>query len=435
MRGFLAQISASETGQDNQEAIKKTREDVKNKALTCHFPLWVCHKRHIASLDCLLKFEEGISQGILQKLPAGKKTIFLSHRWLRQNHPDNNLRTKFNKIKILLLNHYLLHEENEVEFFWIDYMCIPQVDLEGQKKAIDSLPFYILNCSHFITIYGSGAHLQRALISEYYSRGWCRLEKFVASVIQHVRTFVYDMDKDMLQENLLDCSDHEQVNPLRGIFIDGDQEGEAEKRRIAPMLLLLCEYANLFAADGKIRELAAEIAESANKYLPPNVNQMWVCETCTLENKSFLTNCAACGGISTFSLQEKTFPVPDCAEMPHWPEQSNLGQSWTCPSCNLKNKGYLNNCEACGAVKFHTGMLNCTKSASLNKHLVAKQKTTPLYSQLWRPTALVLNQQAHTKGVGLLPLSHLMENFQLVVPVKFSPVEPFFVKVKGKKRR
>lgn len=133
--------------------------------------------------------------------------VFISHRWLspsndaKSAHPDRE-NAKYDII-VEGLERLLKGLDLKHVFVWIDFCCIDQDDPERKSRGVSSLSGYIERSDVLLTPYtekfanGSAeistgkmsADLRRDLglftkfksLSEYVSRGWCRLEMFLAS--------------------------------------------------------------------------------------------------------------------------------------------------------------------------------------------------------------------------------------------------------------
>jgi len=191
------------------------------------------------------------------------KVLFVSHRWLQLNHPDDQNNSKLRGIQRLLSN----LELPEIEFIWMDYLCIPQEDLGAQLTAISSLPYYVRRCYDFVMVIGTDN--PEATFETYLSRGWCRLERFAAASpmidaegkrLPIARSWTYDRNEDSLKQNLFSTAEDTEINPFFGVFRDGD----ADKRNIAPMLRGLCEHVEKYSGDDNMRQRAQHIKASVD---------------------------------------------------------------------------------------------------------------------------------------------------------------------------
>jgi len=140
---------------------------------------------------------------------------FISHRWLSDDHPDDDENSKMQHL------HQLAVDNPEFLYFWIDYMCVPQDNKAEQAKAILSLPHYIKRCGTLITLCGNSG---RSKLDVYKRRGWCRLEQLSTFLPMGGKTEVYIANKHSLKFEKFKLSIHE-VNPTKGIFKeDSDRE-------------------------------------------------------------------------------------------------------------------------------------------------------------------------------------------------------------------
>ena len=197
----------------------------------------------------------------LQYLPQGL-ILFISHRWLEDEHPDHNQR-KLKHLQALLQ----LEIFKDIMFIWIDYCCISQLKNRKveQKKAIDSLPYYITRCHRFLTLFGESE--QRSSFEEYMGRGWCRIELMAANAKTDI--VMWKSNMDLRVEDSLACFDTNFTvpNPLEGIFRKGDKD----KLAVAPMVRRLCELTQIQRDDREdIRRNATEIKTTIDSFLPGN---------------------------------------------------------------------------------------------------------------------------------------------------------------------
>jgi len=124
-----------------------------------------------------------------------ENTMFLSHRWLSDKHPDDEENSKLAQIKALLqqprfqlrttgktkkIDNKNIPVEEGVKFVFMDYLSVPQARTraEEQLSAILSLPHYVKCCRAFATLCGPPE--TRASLEVYLGRGWCRLERVSA---------------------------------------------------------------------------------------------------------------------------------------------------------------------------------------------------------------------------------------------------------------
>ena len=236
-------------------------------------------KHDFKALKRIPAYEVALQGGRIVQLPKNvdrKHVLFISHRWLRDSHPDDPQNTKLHGMQALVEN----VELTDVDFIRFDYFSIPQApeSFEQQLRAINSLPYYVRQCAEFVTLVGvSGIinekGIDRASIIIYNSRGWCRLERLAAvSPALDVHTqrrlpaaklWVYDMTNGSLNDSPFAFMDERFINPLEGSFRDG----EAEKARISPMVIQLCSYIEKNSGMDVVRQRSAIIKQSAEKYM------------------------------------------------------------------------------------------------------------------------------------------------------------------------
>lgn len=122
---------------------------------------WFVDHKTLRKWGRFRRFEE--SQDDLQRLPSGTVPCFISHRWLTRHDPDPNRE----QYELVIQN--LMGDE----FFWYDYSCMPQSDIEGHdiQTVLDTL---------HIQVKASKLLVLRTLDDDYFQRGWCFHEWFTA---------------------------------------------------------------------------------------------------------------------------------------------------------------------------------------------------------------------------------------------------------------
>lgn len=229
------------------------------------FPFYVISRGELMRLERFEIHETALEKGLLTKLECQWSAklnyfnsgqirrdclVFVSHRWLRGSsdtpHPDNE-----ENVKLKHLQRVAALKE-EWEFYWIDFVCVPQRNPEQQRLAINSLPSYVKSCSALLTLHGDKIKEEEACLEVYRQRGWCRLE-----VLSAVVPLVWcsegggikgDAKTELLlsdmhgQECRIESSStadferlREQINPLQGKFGD-----EKDKLRIVSCLEAMC---------------------------------------------------------------------------------------------------------------------------------------------------------------------------------------------------
>jgi hypothetical protein len=166
-------------------------EDVDN-----HFALM--HLLNLKELQSRTSLPESGDASCLRVLPqviadptlaTRRRVLFVSHRWLRSCHPDNDKNDKFHAILQLGLAYCEIHGTEPADcFLWVDYCCIRQSNPELKTRGIQGLPFYILLADAFVAIEHDA----------YMTRAWCLLELLLGSFMP-TKTQGYDLYK-------FDCS-------------------------------------------------------------------------------------------------------------------------------------------------------------------------------------------------------------------------------------
>ncbi|KAG8470856.1 hypothetical protein KFE25_009277 [Diacronema lutheri] len=128
---------------------------------------------------------EGLAEPVLAD---GQHVVFISHRWWRDDHPDDEHGTKYAFIAQGVRRIAQLHSlPLERMAIWLDFACIDQVDPELQNAGIASLISYAVRSSYVLVPVEpseiSHASLKAAAhpmdINNYGERAWCRCEIFV----------------------------------------------------------------------------------------------------------------------------------------------------------------------------------------------------------------------------------------------------------------
>jgi len=236
------------------------------KIHTEYYDMWVIPKAVFKQLKRLPRFEEAKDNNcIIKKKPGIKREqlLFISHRWLTKNHPDNDKNEKLNGIQRMLGNCDL----NGIEFIWMDYCCIPQdpENAADQVLGIFSLPSYVESCRDFAIIVGQE---KIASFETYQSRGWCRLEQFVASAprldsknnqLRDFKMWTYNRDTNALKDETTETL----LNPFHGHF----RKGDVDKEKIALMLLRVCIHVLKNSGVAPLKNLSEEIGLSSVAFL------------------------------------------------------------------------------------------------------------------------------------------------------------------------
>jgi len=261
-------------------------------SLLVTFPFFVCPVPNLRKLTGFIKFEEARKRQILRVLTSGKnnRVLFASHKWLRPGnpgHPDDSTGSKFQQLIDIVNN----DQFSLLEYVWVDYLCVPQEDQKPQQNAINSLPYYVSQCSSFVMLCcsqsGTGeARFDLATIDKYNSSGWCRLERLTALTVSKAEIYVHFKEDSIHKQRLCVAQPYSKanpsklnlINPLRGVFREGlsKELGEKEKQKIAQVLLSLTKNARC--------PFATQIRASVHPYLVARVTAdnsfcpMYVCK-------------------------------------------------------------------------------------------------------------------------------------------------------------
>jgi len=218
---------------------KKKETDVLSKGCFC--VVYVCNKEKFSGITRLMDFETAKDMGYVVPYPGQGNILFCSHRWLDGQgsppHPDNTDNIKLNAIKTVVKHDCDLLD---VEYIWIDFMCVPQHSPDGQLLAINSLPYIVQKCSHFMVLHGKSGVLDKqgkdeASLQVYRSRGWCRLECLSAFVSPETLCWSLAINTPYTKK-ALDHLDSD-LNPFQGRFFDRD-----DRRKIASAVFSMHQH-------------------------------------------------------------------------------------------------------------------------------------------------------------------------------------------------
>ena len=170
------------------------------------FPMWVLPVKKLLELDEIITHEALQAQSALVRWEPGMQTLFISHTWLRHNHPDGVNKEKLTLMKRLLgdilagtardidpqwalsiqkggkkirINAKAMSKSLQDGYVWLDLASIPQADKKSQPLAIASIPHYISSSNWFMVLAGPWTHENgepRGILA-WSKRGWCRLEQ------------------------------------------------------------------------------------------------------------------------------------------------------------------------------------------------------------------------------------------------------------------
>jgi len=243
---------------------------------TPQFPMHVVSREALLNLERLVEFEEAVIESSEDKndkdnspVVDGKVRIlclgdsrelifaptfiremfvFVSHRWLAENHPDDEANSKVKHLQKLARAH------PSWNFFWIDFMCVPQRTESKKIKAINSLPHFVKCCGTVLTLCGN---TDKSKLEIYKSRGWCRLEQLSSLVPfgDDSKLFVANKDEETIDQ-MTELTEQE-LNPLKGEYYQNN-----DKLQISKCLRKMNKYL-ADSSSSKLRRLAASITLSA----------------------------------------------------------------------------------------------------------------------------------------------------------------------------
>mmetsp|Transcript_62041 Transcript_62041/g.101468 ORF Transcript_62041/g.101468 Transcript_62041/m.101468 type:complete len:682 (-) Transcript_62041:67-2112(-) len=185
-------------------------------ALKARYPMYVIPVKKLMQMRKFLIHREMMERNLLQEYTPETegRVIVVSHQWLSYNHPDPDQEHFFTLKRVLdrlgngevnRVEDYWLHAvmfrstgitarewKNEFEntFVWIDYCCIPQVEVDMDPRtvtlsglAVQSISAYVERASLLLVLAPICVHKdsqQPCNFSSWRKRGWCRLEMMSA---------------------------------------------------------------------------------------------------------------------------------------------------------------------------------------------------------------------------------------------------------------
>lgn len=146
-----------------------------------HYPAFVAHG---AIPRRSAKTPEANLHVAASSLPETAKVLFISQRWLRRAHPDDEANTK-HKSLVTAVEAWAKGEGVETSdvYVWFDFASIDQDDFAELVRGVNALGLYIACCDAFISF----AH------DEYWNRAWCLSEQMFGDAVRLPR-FVLSLD-------------------------------------------------------------------------------------------------------------------------------------------------------------------------------------------------------------------------------------------------
>lgn len=212
---------SARVGPDEEPAVVSTGDDEKDELLReLAFPMWVVPVSTMRELaktgKPLPKHEDLAAQSKLLKWKPGMKTLFFSHTWLGNSHPDP-MGPKTALIAALLDGiangktqimgywmAFIIFNERGISakrlsrdfangYVWMDYISIPQDDRTNQGLAIASITSYVALADLFLVLAGPWQHADDGSIRDvraWGERGWCRMESLANALSPRSKTLV-----------------------------------------------------------------------------------------------------------------------------------------------------------------------------------------------------------------------------------------------------
>ena len=195
-----------------------------------HAPMWVVQVAHVLEMRKMQLHETLKAQKLLMKWNPNMLTIFVSHQWLRGDHPDPTGQ-KLRVLQGFLRN--LIHKKLRIECdvvsqfhggkvcesqlarvaeacMWLDYFCVPQrrspESAEEQLEYIQCIPTYVNLSDVFLALVPKANHLDTGASCTMHSwlqRGWCRTELWCKYLSSRPNSpIVVVKDEDMVQATM-----------------------------------------------------------------------------------------------------------------------------------------------------------------------------------------------------------------------------------------
>ena len=156
--------------------------------------MWVVPVSEFMAMKWLQPHQRLKAAGKLVQYNSSIETVFfISHQWSSDSHPDpsmKKLRTFQQILARMLVGHLpgtaMVRTPEDIKitssewqsivsdaFIWMDYMCVPQLTssyvvedevddtISDMKKAVLSIPAYIIRCSHFFVLCPETTHADK----------------------------------------------------------------------------------------------------------------------------------------------------------------------------------------------------------------------------------------------------------------------------------
>lgn len=230
-------------------------------------------------MDQLLPHEE-VQESLVQWKP-GMVVSFMSHTWLRYQHPDNVTGDKFALLKAIVLR--AVQGELRIStyyqtwimtgdlapkaaalkqlasgYVWLDFLCIPQAASEeaiaARIAAIGCITEYISRSAFFIVLAGPWKHDNDGSVRDvraWASRGWCRLEQLANAFSPSTKPkpmIVAQSPTDLMTYSPSGLWGRSCLLEVVGA---GNFTVAADAQRLGPVILAMIERRKAIAAEGK----------------------------------------------------------------------------------------------------------------------------------------------------------------------------------------
>ena len=183
---------------------------------------------------------------------------FVSHRWLRRDHPDDAEGSKLKHLQMLARQH------PEIRAWWVDFLCVPQTTKDqaaaaNRQAALVSVGHYIKCCGTFFVLVNDEHANPRYHFKgpeSWQAGGWPRLERLAACaslmqrdsargdkplktriVVSHARGKMFDhhvgssSTNGSIEESLDVLVDPEDYDPADGKFSDDNDDSKPSDQK------------------------------------------------------------------------------------------------------------------------------------------------------------------------------------------------------------
>jgi hypothetical protein len=121
----------------------------------------------------------------MAELPDEARIIFISQRWLRREHPDDEQGSKHKSLQVAAASWAALEGVSLDDLYvWFDYSSIDQDDFSELFRCVNALGLYVACSDCFISF----DH------PEYWGRAWCLAEQMFGDAVRLPRFVLHTAD-------------------------------------------------------------------------------------------------------------------------------------------------------------------------------------------------------------------------------------------------